>query len=74
MQKSDIQKRNTQGKIASIIGIVVNVLLAVGKMTIGLFFGVISLLADGLNNLTDCDSSAISMLSFKLSSKPADKE
>ena len=74
MQKSDIQKRNTQGKIASIIGIVVNVLLAVGKMTIGLFFGVISLLADGLNNLTDCGSSAISMLSFKLSSKPADKE
>lgn len=74
MEKNDAIKRNTQGKIASLVGICVNILLAVGKMTIGIIFGIISLLADGLNNLTDCGSSVISMVSFKLSAKPADKE
>ncbi len=74
MQKLGENQRNNQGKIASLVGIIVNVLLAVGKMAVGLFFGIVSVLADGLNNLMDCGSSAISMLSFKLSSKPADKE
>ena len=74
MQGSEAQKRTFYGKIASLIGIFVNVLLAVGKITVGAIFGVISVLADGLNNLTDCGSSVISMVSFKLSAKPADKE
>lgn len=69
-----IKNRANKGKIASIVGIVVNVFLAVGKISVGLIFGAISVLADGLNNLTDCGSSVISMVSFKLSSKPADKE
>ncbi len=72
---NDIQiKREKEGSIASIVGIIVNVLLAVSKMAVGLIFGIISVLADGLNNLTDCGSSIISIVSFKLSSKPADKE
>ena len=74
MENISEQKRTKYGSIASIIGIVVNVLLATGKMAIGAIFGVISVLADGLNNLTDCGSSVISTISFKLSSKPADKE
>jgi cation diffusion facilitator family transporter len=74
MINNDIKTRSNQGTIASIIGILVNILLAVGKMAVGLICGVISMVADGMNNLTDCGSSAISMLSFKLSSKPADKE
>lgn len=74
MQKTDSIKRNNQGKIASFVGIVVNLLLAVGKITVGAVFGVISVLADGLNNMTDCGNSIISAISFKLSSRPADKE
>lgn len=66
--------RERRGKRAGLVGILVNLLLAVGKMTVGTLFGVISLTADGLNNLTDCGSSAISVLSFKLSAKPADRE
>ena len=68
------KKREKIGKITSFIGIIANLFLAVGKITIGAIFGVISVLADGLNNLSDCGSSAISFVSFKLSSKPADKE
>lgn len=74
MQKTDSNKRNNLGKIASFIGIAVNLVLAVGKIAVGAIFGVISVLADGLNNMTDCGNSIISALSFKLSSRPADKE
>lgn len=74
MQKSDLNKRSVSGKIASIIGIIVNVLLATAKIVVGSIFGLISVVADGINNLTDCGSSVVSLISFKLSSKPADKE
>ena len=68
------KSRDYYGKVASIIGIFVNILLAVGKIVVGLLFGFISVMADGLNNLTDCGSSVVSFVSFKMSSKPADKE
>lgn len=68
------QKRERKGKIASIVGIVANVVLASAKIAVGLIFGVLSILADGLNNLSDCGSSVMSLISFKLSNKPADKE
>ena len=74
MEKSNANNLNSKGKIASIIGILVNVLLATGKIVVGSLFGLISVVADGLNNLTDCGSSIVSLISFKLSSKPADKE
>ena len=74
MEQIQAQKRNIHGKLAGFIGILVNVFLAAGKIAVGAIFGVISVLADGLNNLTDCGSSMISVLSFKLSAKPADEE
>ena len=72
--KTDSAMREKRGKRAGLVGILVNLVLALGKMAVGSLFGVLSLTADGLNNLTDCGSSAISVLSFKLSSKPADRE
>ncbi|MBE5732842.1 MAG: cation transporter [Clostridiales bacterium] len=67
-------KRAFLGRLAGIVGIIVNILLAVGKIGVGVIFGVLSVTADGINNLTDCGSSVISTVSFKLSEKPADKE
>ena len=60
--------------MSSIVGIILNVILALGKFTVGVLFGAISLQADGINNLSDAGSQAVSLLSFKISSKPADKE
>ncbi len=74
MQENLDKKRSAAGSFTAIVGIIVNVFLAAGKMAVGLLFGFVSVLADGLNNLTDCGSSAVSLLSFKLSAKPADKE
>ena len=68
------KQRERYGKIASLIGILANVVLAGAKILVGALFGVLSILADGLNNLSDCGSSAMSLISFKLSNKPADKE
>ena len=74
MEKVDLKKRSSFGERASVIGIFVNLLLAAGKIAVGVLFGIASLTADGINNLTDCGSSAVSLLSFRLSSKPEDKE
>lgn len=59
---------------ASIVGLVCNVLLAAAKITVGLMFGLISVSADGFNNLSDCGSSAVSLASFMISDKPADRK
>ncbi len=66
--------RQQVGKLSGTVGIILNILLAVSKMTIGLMFGVVSALADGINNLTDCGSNVISLVSFKLAGKKADKD
>lgn len=73
MQK-ETDKREKLGKIASLVGIIVNIILAGAKITLGILTGAISILADGLNNLSDSGSSVMSLVSFKLSNKPADKE
>lgn len=67
-------EREKSGKKASLVGIITNIFLATGKIIVGAIFGLISVLADGLNNLSDCGSSIISLVSFKLSSKPADEK
>ena len=63
-----------KGALTSAIGIVCNVLLAASKIAVGFVFGLISVVADGLNNLSDCGSSAVTLVAFRISAKPADKE
>lgn len=74
MNHEETEKRSALGRMASFVGIAVNLCLATGKILLGALFGLISILADGLNNLTDCGSSVVSNVSFRLSAKPADKE
>ena len=62
------------GRNAGIFGIVLNTLLAAGKIIVGSISGAISVTADGLNTLTDCGSNVVSVIGFKMSEKPADKE
>ncbi len=70
----NVKVRERVGEVASAVGIVVNMLLSLCKIVVGLLFGLISVLADGFNNLTDCGANIVSLISFKLASKPADKE
>lgn len=66
--------RRAYGVLGSVVGIILNVLLAVGKYIVGYLFGAISLMADGINNLSDAGSQIISLISFKIAAKPADRE
>ena len=66
--------REKYGKLAGAVSIALNLLLAAGKIAAGAIFGALSVLADGFNNLTDCGSNIVSIIGFKMSGKPADKE
>ena len=66
--------RRAYGTLASVVGILFNILLAAAKLLAGTLSGSISMRADAINNLSDAGSSVISLLSFKLSAKPADRE
>lgn len=66
--------RRSYGTLASVVGIIVNILLAAGKIAVGLLFGAISLAGDGINNLSDAGSQIISFISFKMAAKPADRD
>ena len=66
--------RARYGAVAGAVGIVTNLLLAAAKMTIGFFFGAISVVADGINNLTDSLSSIITLVGFRMSAVQADED
>lgn len=66
--------REKYGKIAGLIGIITNLILFAVKFTVGTIFSSVSIVADGINNLADSASSIITLVSFKLSSKPADEK
>ena len=65
--------RRAFGSLASTVGIVLNLLLAVGKFTVGTLFGSISVQADAVNNLSDAGAQLISLITFKIAAKPADR-
>lgn len=69
----DTKVRIAYGKFSSIIGIICNTILFAGKITVGIISGSVSITADAVNNLSDASSSVISLLGFKLASKPADE-
>lgn len=76
MERKDISinEREKKGERASLVGIILNILLSISKCIVGIFAASMAIVADGLNNLSDVFSSAISLIGFKLSNKPSDKE
>lgn len=66
--------RQQYGKLGSIVGILVNLLLSGGKLAAGALSGSVAITADGVNNLSDAGSSLISLVSFRLAARPADAE
>lgn len=66
--------RGRVGALAGVVCISLNVLLCIAKALIGILSGSVSIVADALNNLSDASSNIVSVLGFKLASKPADPE
>lgn len=70
----DKRVRSSYGILASIVGVICNVILFGVKLGIGMIINSISVMADAFNNLSDAASSIISFIGVKLASRPADKE
>ena len=66
--------REAYGTLAGAVGIILNFILFTIKLLAGVISGSVAIIADALNNLSDAASQVISIISFKISSKPADRE
>ncbi len=66
--------RDKYGYLGGAFGIIINILLFLIKLLIGIFANSVAIMADSFNNLSDVASSIVTIVGFKISSKPADKE
>ncbi len=61
-------------KLGSFVGITSNFLLFTFKLIVGILSGSVSIMADAFNNLSDIGSSVVTIIGYRMSEKPADKE
>lgn len=66
--------RESYGKLGGTIGVLSNLILSIIKICGGIISSSISIIADGINNLSDAASSIITLLGFKLASIPEDED
>lgn len=66
--------RKSYGTLCSIVGILLNILLFVGKYFAGVISGSVAITADAFNNLSDAGSSFITMIGFVFAGKKPDPD
>ena len=75
--KNNVEDQEVRGKYAmlsSITGIIVNILLSIFKIIIGVIANSMSIISDGINNVSDAGSSIVTMIGFKMSQKKIDAD
>jgi cation diffusion facilitator family transporter len=70
---TDKKVREKYSILGGVLGIICNLLLFAGKFLVGISINSIAIISDAFNNLSDMGSSAISIISAKLSNRPPDK-
>ena len=70
----ELKKRERYGIVSGIVGIICNIILSVSKFFIGVLSNSVSIMADGINNLSDASSNIVTILGTKLANKPVDAE
>ncbi len=70
----DPKTRERAGTLSGIVGIVLNLLLSAAKLVAGILSSSAAVIADAVNNMSDAGSSLISLVSFRISGKPADRK
>ena len=70
----DPKVRTRCGLLSGITGIILNILLVAGKLTVGIAAGSVAVIADAVNNFSDAASSVITLIGFKLAGQKPDKE
>ena len=71
---TSVTYRSAVGKLSGTAGLICNAALVAGKLLVGLLSGSVAIMADAMNNLSDCASTLVTLLGFKLAEKPADPE
>ena len=71
---TDPDVRASYGTMASVVGMLVNLLLAGGKFGMGLISGSLAIMADAANNLSDAASSVVAFITVRLARKPVDQD
>ncbi len=66
--------REKLGGFAGLIGILANLCLALMKLIVGILCASVAIVADALNNLSDAGSAIVTLVSFKMAAKPADRD
>lgn len=66
--------RKHYGMLSSFTGIICNIILFAIKYAAGTLSHSISIISDAFNNLSDCASCLVTLLGYKLASKPADRD
>lgn len=70
----DLSVRKRLGMLSGLVGIFGNLLLFSGKFFAGVITSSIAISADAFNNLSDAISSLVTLICFKASNNPADKD
>lgn len=73
-EKSPSRLRQMYGMLCGIVGILLNVILFIGKFVAGTISNSIAITADAFNNLSDAGSSAVTLVGFKLAGSKPDTE
>jgi len=71
---NDPKIRGKYTSLAGFTGIILNVLLFIGKLVMGILAGSVAIIADAFNNISDAGSSIVTLIGFRLANKPVDKE
>lgn len=66
--------RTRCGLLSGITGIILNIILVAGKLTVGIIAGSVAIIGDAINNFSDAASSVITLAGFKLAGQKPDKE
>ncbi|MEG2851809.1 MAG: cation diffusion facilitator family transporter [Hydrogenoanaerobacterium sp.] len=66
--------RQRYGVLGSMVGAFCNIFLFITKLILGAISASIAITADAFNNLSDVASAVVTLVGFKMASKPADKK
>lgn len=66
--------RQRYANVAGVFGIVTNLVIGVAKLVVGTASHSVSIIADATNSLSDCATSILTIVGFKLASKKPDHE
>ena len=70
----DSMVRERYANVAGAFGIVSNLGIGIAKMIVGMASHSVSIIADATNSLSDCATSILTILGFKMASKKPDQE